>query len=495
VDTPFKKHRRRVSVSKAGSSHPRIFVSHSAKDNDFGKRLISDLQRTIGDNDAVWYDVSGLQGGDEWWDKIVEELTKSDVFIIVLSPNSVVSRWVRRELDTAINEGKRIIPVLYQPCQVRADLKTIQMISFLHPKDYETAFNELLTTLGLSTPPPPPPVPGSGVSSTDQTSPSTREITAEKQAPTLTDVAPPKVPEPSRGIPHVRISLPKGISHVSPVRIALLAGLAVLLIVGGVIAFSLISSGNQGKQAPGSATMTANTQLTATVQANANAVATIEAQTYATATVTTNATATAYAPTQTAIDATVTASQNRFPPRLGTLALNDQLRDNTQGYGWDENANCAFSGGAYHVIGTAQYANTCNASSTNYSNFAFQVQLTIIKGGCGGLVFRNNIGFYFFEVCTDGIYGLASYTSTDAPWLISPTPSAAINTHLNQTNVLAVIANGSKFDLYVNLEHITSVNDSTYSHGQIGFAANGILSGQSGSEVEVAFSNAKVWTL
>lgn len=87
--------------------------------------------------------------GDEWWDKIVEELTTRDVFIIVLSPNSIVSHWVRLELDTAINEGIRIIPVLYQPCKVRADLKIRQIISFAPPKDYDTAFNELLRALGL----------------------------------------------------------------------------------------------------------------------------------------------------------------------------------------------------------------------------------------------------------------------------------------------------------------------------------------------------------
>ena len=81
--------------------------------------------------------------------KIVEELTARDVFLLVLSPDAMNSHWVRREINMAINEAKYIIPVLYRPCTVRADLKIIQIISFLAPKSYEQAFGEVLIALGL----------------------------------------------------------------------------------------------------------------------------------------------------------------------------------------------------------------------------------------------------------------------------------------------------------------------------------------------------------
>ena len=46
---------------------PRIFISHSTKDNDFGLRLARDLRQVISDQDAVWLDaLGGLQGGDIW---------------------------------------------------------------------------------------------------------------------------------------------------------------------------------------------------------------------------------------------------------------------------------------------------------------------------------------------------------------------------------------------------------------------------------------------
>jgi tetratricopeptide (TPR) repeat protein len=58
---------------------------------------------------------------------------------------------VRREIDVALNENKHIIPVLYRACTIRADLKILQIISFLTPKPYEEAFQEVLRALGLPT--------------------------------------------------------------------------------------------------------------------------------------------------------------------------------------------------------------------------------------------------------------------------------------------------------------------------------------------------------
>jgi hypothetical protein len=57
----------------------RIFVSHSHQDNAFGVRLVQDLRAALGgDEAAVWYDASGgLHGGDEWWRKIVAEITSA----------------------------------------------------------------------------------------------------------------------------------------------------------------------------------------------------------------------------------------------------------------------------------------------------------------------------------------------------------------------------------------------------------------------------------
>jgi WD40 repeat protein len=136
----------------------RIFLSHSSEDHDFCIRLINDLRQILGDNDAVWYDKrGGLYGGDDWWPRIEQEMQTRNVFIVVLSPNSVASAWVNDEIDIALRRKNlpdsarrmRIIPVLYHPCEIRPGFENHQIISFLPPKPYEVAFQEILNELGL----------------------------------------------------------------------------------------------------------------------------------------------------------------------------------------------------------------------------------------------------------------------------------------------------------------------------------------------------------
>ncbi|HXX77210.1 MAG TPA: hypothetical protein VEI53_01865, partial [Ktedonobacteraceae bacterium] len=67
--------------------------------------------------------------------------------------------------------------------------------------------------------------------------------------------------------------------------------------------------------------------------------------------------------------------------------------------------------------------------------------------------------------------------------------SAAIVTGLNQTNTLGIVAQGSTLTIYVNKQKVTSVTDSSFTHGQIAVFADA-----TNQPTEVAFSNAKVWS-
>ncbi len=131
----------------------RVFVSHSHTDDDLGVRLVKDLRQALGDDDAVWYDAyGGLRGGDDWWDRIVEEVTARPVFVLVLSPAALTSKYVLSEFKMALQQyhsltGKLIIPVLCQPCQPRADMNMFQRVNFVD-KPYGRAFDELLESPG-----------------------------------------------------------------------------------------------------------------------------------------------------------------------------------------------------------------------------------------------------------------------------------------------------------------------------------------------------------
>jgi eukaryotic-like serine/threonine-protein kinase len=184
----------------------------------------------------------------------------------------------------------------------------------------------------------------------------------------------------------------------------------------------------------------------------------------------------------------------RRPP-----ALDDPLRDNHKGNSWDEGTNtsggtCAFTGGAYHVSQSGtDYFENCTGPS--FSNFIFEVQMKIIKGNGGGVIFRadpaRNTSYVFF-VNSDGYYQLLICGVNNCnPTMVSGT-SSTIKQGLNQTNLIAVIAQTSTIGLFVNHQLIDRTVDTNYSSGQIGVIAYpwGFPGG-----TEVVYSNAKVWTV
>lgn len=209
-------------------------------------------------------------------------------------------------------------------------------------------------------------------------------------------------------------------------------------------------------------------------------------QVQATATAQTHATATAHA------QATATV-QNPYT-HSGTLVFSDPLTANNQGHRWDENSNCAFKDGTYHAIAPdPHYSDYCIADATNYSDFAYQVQMEVLKGDGGGILFHventNPNKYYEFDVAQDGSYGL--YKADAGKYLtLTSGSSPVIHQGLNQINVMGVVVQGSKITLYVNGKPIDTVTDSTFSHGQIGVSASVY-----NQVTEAAFTNAKVWKL
>ena len=83
------------------------------------------------------------------------------------------------------------------------------------------------------------------------------------------------------------------------------------------------------------------------------------------------------------------AVHGRLYPYGGTLVFSDPLRDNSQGHHWlvgsdNYGGNCEFTGGAYHISDSinSPYAYSCG-TATDFSNFAFEAQMTILKGDAG----------------------------------------------------------------------------------------------------------------
>lgn len=195
----------------------------------------------------------------------------------------------------------------------------------------------------------------------------------------------------------------------------------------------------------------------------------------------------------------ITATTNPYPPGVGTLVFHDPLRDNSLGNNWDTiptiYGTCVFTEGAYLVSSpTSPFFHSCAAEYTQFDNFAYEIKLTILAGNCGAILFRGdfvNHHYYFFRICQNGTFQLLLYTQKgSATTTFIQDSSSAIRQGLGQTNVIAAVANGNSIALYINHQFINSIQDGTYSQGQIGVAADNDT-----SSTQVLFSNARVWTL
>jgi formylglycine-generating enzyme required for sulfatase activity len=89
----------------------RFFISYSRVDQKpFTEEFAKRLRRVYGDA-SVWYD-AGLTGGQRWWDEILRQIAAAEVFIYLLSPESVGSSYCQAELAEARRLHKKILPVL-----------------------------------------------------------------------------------------------------------------------------------------------------------------------------------------------------------------------------------------------------------------------------------------------------------------------------------------------------------------------------------------------
>ena len=123
----------------------KVFISYSRKDLDFVEELASDLQ-DVGFN--VWYDLSGLEGGSRWSQEIEKAIRTSDHVIMVISPDSITSKWVEEEFLLAGELKKNIIPLHYRKSGIPFGYRTLHFIN-IQGKQYKQNFHQITRALGV----------------------------------------------------------------------------------------------------------------------------------------------------------------------------------------------------------------------------------------------------------------------------------------------------------------------------------------------------------
>ena len=127
-----------------------LFLSHATCDREFATLLANHLRKH---GIPVWYSRTEIRGSQEWQDEIGLSLERCDWFTVILSPASIRSMWVKREVANALEQRRlmtKIVPIMYKSCMPRKlswVLSSIQRIDFsIDPK---IGLKELLGLWGI----------------------------------------------------------------------------------------------------------------------------------------------------------------------------------------------------------------------------------------------------------------------------------------------------------------------------------------------------------
>jgi len=125
-----------------------LFVSYTHSDKEFAKRLSLDLSAR---GFPVWWDDWEIGVGDSIVQKVEAGINTSAFLLALLSSESIKSKWVQREIGSAMmvqlseERGITILPLLLQDCEVPLFLRLIKYADFRN--DYEVGLSALLNKL------------------------------------------------------------------------------------------------------------------------------------------------------------------------------------------------------------------------------------------------------------------------------------------------------------------------------------------------------------
>lgn len=128
----------------------KVFVSYSRQD----KKKVLDLVELFRANGVeVWMDETSINASSVWAEQIVKAIDDCDLFVLFLSPSSVSSENVSKELGYAGGTNKRILPVKIEDVEIPPamlyHLNTIHFIETKHTPP-EKLLQHFLNALGRS---------------------------------------------------------------------------------------------------------------------------------------------------------------------------------------------------------------------------------------------------------------------------------------------------------------------------------------------------------
>jgi len=124
-----------------------VFISYSRRDEAFVLKLEDTL---VANKRSVWRDKKDIALTSEWLKEILSNIEAADAFAFVISPDSVASPNVRTEIDHAIANHKKMLPIFYRPVAddaIPEALNKFQRIEFNDEPQFDSKLAVLLKAL------------------------------------------------------------------------------------------------------------------------------------------------------------------------------------------------------------------------------------------------------------------------------------------------------------------------------------------------------------
>jgi hypothetical protein len=130
---------------------PDIFISYSRRDKDFVERLHQALTEQRRD---VWVDWEDIPSTAEWLKEIYAGIEQADTFAFVISPDSVTSEICTLEINYAIDNNKRLIPIMHRDlveeqhqAALHSSISSHNWVFFRDTDDFDQSLEALVKAL------------------------------------------------------------------------------------------------------------------------------------------------------------------------------------------------------------------------------------------------------------------------------------------------------------------------------------------------------------
>ncbi len=107
-----------------------VFLTFASADKEIAQKIVDELRER---NIHVWFDAYELQPGDSIAQALEKTISASDYLVVLLSPNSVNSEWMQKELGNTlfrdlIIRDITLLPVIIADCEIPKFLASYQYL-------------------------------------------------------------------------------------------------------------------------------------------------------------------------------------------------------------------------------------------------------------------------------------------------------------------------------------------------------------------------------